>query len=235
MLDKIKNKISSIWDSNKFGKSKRENSFTKIYAKNLWGKHSDGRKFYSGPGTVNENTKLYIETLSNFIQKNKIKTVFEVGCGDFSIMKQLLPTLDVHYLGADIVKDLINFNARNFGTNKIDFIHVDAVVESELPQADLCIIRQVLQHLSNKDILAILKKLKHYKFIIITEHIPIHPVVKNSDKSSGTRIRLDKRKPSGVFFDAPPFKLEHEILLKYREDHANTPALMQTILLKNKI
>jgi hypothetical protein len=49
---------------------------------------------------------------------------------------------------------------------------LDAAGIEPLPQAELCLIRQVFQHLSNTQISAILTKLEVLPYIIVTEHQP---------------------------------------------------------------
>ena len=66
--------------------------------------------------------------------------------------------------------------------------------------------RQVLQHLSNIEIQSILKKLKDYKYIILTEHIPFGNFIPNKDIISGQGIRLKQN--SGVDVLKPPFNLK---------------------------
>jgi len=196
-----------------------ETIFTEIYERNLWGTASDGRKYCSGAGTVDENVSQYISVVQNFIQQKNIQHIFEIGCGDFSIMSSVLkPFVKLKYTGADIVKNVVDHLNSNYANDHIQFVHMDAIENKQYPEADLCIIRQVLQHLSNQQITDILQKLKHYKYVIITEHIPIHPKIKNGDKSANGYIRLQNRQTSGIFLDAPPFSLSCQTLLSYPYD-----------------
>jgi len=190
--------------------------FTEIYEKKLWGTADDGRKYCSGAGTVDENASQYISVLQDFIQKKDIQHVFEIGCGDFSIMSSVLaPFENLKYTGADIVKNVVTHLNSTYANEQIQFIHMNAIENTEYPTADLCVIRQVLQHLSNQQIMDILQKLKPYKYVIITEHIPLHPQIKNGDKSANGYIRLQNRQTSGIFLDAPPFSLYCQPLLSY--------------------
>lgn len=214
-----------------------EQVFTEIYQKNYWGK-TDGAKYFSGTGTHDLNTSKYIDTLKVFIQKNNIESVFEIGCGDFSIMKQVLEETKVNYTGTDVVADLILHLQKNYRNNQWNFLHLDAIKKKEFPDADLCIIRQVLQHLTNVQIIQILEKTKKFKYVIITEHVPVHPKVLNGDKSLGGYIRLQNAKASGVFLDAPPFNLDCKTILSYEKDDEDLngkiiPALMVTSLVVN--
>ncbi len=129
----------------------------------------------------------------------------DLGCGDFRIGKQLLP-LCTKYIGADIVKSLIDYNINNYSNENISFVHLD-IVDAELPLGDVCFIRQVFQHLSNRQILSILKKIENYKWVFITEHYPTNneSIVPNLEKVHGADIRAYKN--SGVYLTQAPFNI----------------------------
>jgi SAM-dependent methyltransferase len=209
--------------------------FTKIYKNNKWGKDPDGNKYFSGPGSLDPNTEKYKTVLKDFINDFDIKSVFEIGCGDFRIMKSVLSETDINYTGVDVVKDLIEHHSNEYGNEKVNFMHMDAVSSENFPPADLCIIRQVLQHLSNKQIAEIIRKTKKYKYLIITEHVPLYPNHKNVDKGMSGNIRLQKKELSGVFLDAPPFSLTSKVLLSYRNDYNSVPAIILTSLVENNM
>ena len=211
----------------------REYLFTEIYEKNIWGTAINDEKYFSGGGTVDANVEEYKKLIINFIREYEIKSIFEIGCGDFSIMNPIVNQLEVKYLGIDVVKSLIDYLSENYKNEETAFIHMDAVNSKVLPDADLCIIRQVLQHLNNKDIIEILNKTRKYKYVIITEHLPLNTKFKNEDKITGHTIRLDYNRVSGVFLDTPPFSLKCKILLSYRSDYATIPAVILTSLIEN--
>lgn len=242
-MKKIIKKIIPRWLFNFFIYIKNRNKspeeiFTEIYEKNLWGEDPCGRKYCSGPGTTDVNIEKYIGVLKDFITQYKVKSIFEIGCGDFSIMKSVLNKSDVKYTGSDVVKNLIDHLSDSYGSDNIRFLHMDAINTKKFPAADLCIIRQVLQHLNNGQIADIIRKTKDFKYIIITEHVPLNPVCKNGDKMTSGYIRLQNYKTSGVFLDAPPFSLNCRTLLSYRHDDVNysgnwIPAVMLTSLIEN--
>jgi len=72
---------------------------------------------------------------------------------------------------------------------------LNAVADS-LPPGDVVILKQVLQHLRNADIAAIVEKLAQYPTWIVCEHLPAGPFVANVDKPTDAEIRLHRR--SGV-------------------------------------
>jgi hypothetical protein len=215
-----------------------EEIFTEIYNKNLWGKAPDGRQYCSGCGTIDSNVEKYIEILRGFINEFKIKSIFEIGCGDFSVMKSVLSRSEVKYTGSDIVKSLIDHLTNSYTNENIKFIQMDAIECEKYPVADLCIIRQVLQHLNNEQISEILRKTKKYKYVIITEQIPLNPIHKNDDKITSGYIRLQNQNTSGVFLDEPPFLLNCKTLLNYKLDDKDyygnkIPAFMLNSLIEN--
>lgn len=212
-----------------------EEIFTEIYDKKVWGEVANS-KYSSGSGTTNPNTELYKNMLIDFLKSENVKSIFEIGCGDFTIMNDVLVDNcnSIEYTGCDIVKPLIEYNNK-YSSGNIKFIHMDAISAESLPIADLCLIRQVFQHLNNNQIAEILSKVNKFKFLIISEHIPVHPEIKNKDKKPGPDIRLYQK--SGVFLDAPPFSLECQTLLEYREDFIvfdePMPATIRTSLIKS--
>ena len=65
------------------------------------------------------------------------------------------------------------------------------IVTDPLPDGELCLIRQALQHLSNADIQAISEKCTKYPRLIVTEHHP-DPLVgePNLDKQPGCGVSV---------------------------------------------
>jgi len=103
----------------------------------------------------------------------------DLGCGDFNIGKQLLAHTS-KYLAVDIVPALIFRNQKVFIDPKLKFKCLD-IAKDDLPAGDCAIIRQVMQHLSNAEVHNILLKLKQYKYLIVTEHIPQGEFKANAD------------------------------------------------------
>ena len=175
-----------------------------IYDQKLWG--GKGFDFYSGEGSHNSKIiKPYLDTVITFLNShNNTLTICDLGCGDFNIGKHLFKHTK-KYIAIDIVKKLIERNKTLFKENNLEFQCLD-IAKDEWPKANCIIIRQVLQHLSNKDIKTIVKKLANYKYIIITEHIPIGNFEANKDKIASQGIRLKQH--SGVDLLKAPFNLE---------------------------
>ena len=174
-----------------------------VYEMNLWG--SNATQFYSGEGSHNPAIiNPYIEVVTQFLTsfKNPI-SVLDLGCGDFNIGQNFVE-LTQKYIGVDIVENLINHNIKTFIADNLEFKCLD-IATDDLPTADCIILRQVLQHLSNKEVQNVVKKLTNYKYVILTEHLPVGDFEPNKDIISGQGIRL--KKGSGVNLLAPPFNL----------------------------
>jgi len=218
MIQSLKRFISDILNRNRSNKE----IFSKIYLSHHWGGKGEDN-FYSGEGTYFKDVQIYITTISSFIKENKIQSVCEIGCGDFNVTGEILKKVDVDYIGLDVVPQLIDHLSKGYANKKTRFSCVDAsAVNAEIPKVDLCIIRQVLQHLSNENILKILENTKHIPNLLITEHLPTNPDEINGDKVTNGYIRLQNKRTSGVYLDQPPFSKEiREELLKLRLDDRN--------------
>ena len=177
---------------------------TQIYDMKLWG--GKGLDFYSGFGSHNpEIINPYLDAITTFLKSfSKPLVVCDLGCGDFNIGKHLTKHTS-KYIAIDIVENLIDRNKALYKTNNLEFHCLD-ITKDELPSGDCIILRQVLQHLSNAEIQQILKKLNIYKYIILTEHIPLGDFTPNKDIISGQGIRLKQN--SGVDILEAPFNFE---------------------------
>jgi len=183
----------------------RKKIFEDIYKKSKWGKRE---KFFSGIGSLAENSIQDRTFITDFIRQHKIKTVLDLGCGDFRVGK-MIDWNGAEYIGIDIVKPLVEYNNKKYSNKKIRFLRKDIVVD-ELPDAELCILRTVFQHLSNKEILKILPKLKKYKHIIV-----IDGKVKDNDERINYNQITGNMRLNGLHLDLPPFNLNVKIRKEY--------------------
>ena len=174
--------------------------FAEVYAVGGWG---DGETFDSGSGSRGEPAARYVDAVRALIQAHDVRTAVDVGCGDFRVAAQFAGDL-AHYRGVDVVPDLIARNQAVFGGTACEFAVLDAT-RDELPDADLCLVRQVLQHLSTVEIAAILDRCERFPLVVVTEHWPAEAArsVPNVDKPHGPDTRLDRG--SWVDIGAAPF------------------------------
>ena len=206
--------------------------FDAVYRDALWGQSPEGDA-YSGSGTYDPAAATYVAFVRSFITENKVRSIVEIGCGDFAIGRQYASDVD-RYIGADVSNYIVARNVEKFGSEKISFVNLDAS-EHDLPASDLCVVRQVLQHLDNGSINRILARVAAHKFVLITEHLPSPSRLRapNLDKRSGpdTRLTFD----SGVYIELPPFErpVQTVLSLPVAEGQAHQGEVMRTTLLTN--
>jgi hypothetical protein len=211
-----------------YAKKSVKEAFAAIYQDNRWG----GQKgdLCSGVGSVEAFAVAYAARVNAFINTHGIASLVDLGCGDFRVGRRLArPGLD--YTGVDVVDAVVRRNQELYGSDSIRFVCRDATAEA-LPPAGLCLIRQVLQHLSNAEIAAVLRNCGQYPYVLITEHVPAGPVRQpNLDKPHGPDIRL--LDGSGVFLELPPFGLPVTPLFE-TEHGGNLGGVLRTVLLVNR-
>lgn len=124
-------------------------AFDNIYINNTWG-------FKSGAGSNPVFAKPWIDLVNYFLSRKDVKTVIDVGCGDWRIGKCLnLEGKD--YTGIDISSVILEETSLNAKEN-IKFIHGDFET-LDIHDADLILIKDVLQHLTNSSIYNIINKI----------------------------------------------------------------------------
>jgi SAM-dependent methyltransferase len=183
----------------------------------MWG--TDGsHQFFSGVGSRGRAADVYVDTMVPIIaahlsELNSNATIVDLGCGDFWVGARLLERLpSVKYIGCDVVPELVEYNRKTFGSNRIGFRLLD-IVSADLPIGDICLVRQVFQHLSNQEIACTLPKLQKFRHVYVTEG---HPIVRegkiNPDKPTGEDVRFDwtTGHGRGVELDHPPYNLDAE-------------------------
>jgi hypothetical protein len=191
----------------------RQEIFQNVYKKNLWG--NDGQtQFFSGVGSRGEALGVYVERMVELLQHHAAEvgrplTIVDLGCGDFQVGSALMAKLpDFSYVGCDIVPELVAHNIKIYANERVSFRQID-IVSSLLPEGDVCLVRQVLQHLSNAEIMRFLPRLRH-RFIYVTEGHPVERTgAVNPDKVTGADVRFDWKtgRGRGVELGLPPYSL----------------------------
>lgn len=155
-----------------FVNNKMKDIFTSIYEKNHWGNNrSVEYSGSSGLGSSKEYNIHYIPYLRKLIKDFNIKTVVDLGCGDFRIGELLYNDLEIAYTGYDAYKKVIEYHKNKYSASKYSFVHLDIFEEKEkIIGGDLCILKDVLQHWPLKSIYCFLDYLTSsykFKYIII--------------------------------------------------------------------
>jgi SAM-dependent methyltransferase len=179
--------------------------FEHVYTSNLWKGSCTETGLASGLGSTGKVVDDYCSLLSELIARYGVRSVADLGCGNFNVGERISRMVD-QYTGVDIAETVVIANTRAFTNGHIRFLRADLTTDS-LPGADAAILRQVLQHLSNTEIQAVLDNvLETYPLAIITEHVYHGQYQKpNVDMAHGPATRVSEK--SGAFIDQPPFSI----------------------------
>jgi SAM-dependent methyltransferase len=161
-----------------------------------------------GPGTdsIGDSEKHFADAVTLFISTMHIKSVVELGCGDFSV-GQMIARSGVRYTGVDGVESVVARNRELYEGRKVRFLARD-VIGDELPDGDLCLAGELFQHLTNAEIRLLLLKLKHFKYVMFTDYQPpFGTFVPNRDKPPGKATRLHRN--SALDLQKPPFNIRY--------------------------
>ncbi len=188
-----------------------EEVFSEVYDNLIWGVAEDGDPS-SGWGSHYKYAQPYIEFLQRFLEENSIKKVLDLGCGAWEICRHLDWT-GIEYIGIDVCPKMIALNQHKFGSSEIQFL-VGDILTVELPDADLVICKDVLQHLKNKDVELFLSRTKKYKHSLLTNDIATS---KKNDVRIHKKNRQNPRRGATRPLDLtlPPFNVEGTKVLTY--------------------
>mmetsp|Transcript_84116 Transcript_84116/g.139178 ORF Transcript_84116/g.139178 Transcript_84116/m.139178 type:complete len:283 (+) Transcript_84116:70-918(+) len=136
-----------------YSKMSVEEAFTKIYRTDAWGKGS-------GAGSVPVHCLKWIEFVRRFVREHKVESVVDLGCGDWQFSPYIYHDLAVKYTGYDVVKHVIEDNRKNWGDHGYVFEHLEfSTLVPQIRDAELYIIKDVLQHWSSARVTAFLRQL----------------------------------------------------------------------------
>lgn len=190
-----------------------EQVFETIYQNGIWGTNEEGLSTSGGGSHTASIVTPYINALKKATDEYSLSSAVDLGCGDFAVGSKLFDMFD-RYTACDISSTILDRNKKLYDQENLEFKKIN-LAEDELPIGDIAFVRQVLQHLSNREIALFVEKLnvtKPYKYIVITEHLPFSSdFIPNIDKPNGPNIRVGL--DSGVILHAPPFQLN------YKEKH----------------
>jgi SAM-dependent methyltransferase len=161
-------------------------TFETIYRSNLWGRGS-------GLGSDLRSTILYVAYVQHLIGRCNVRTIVDLGCGDWQFSKYL-DLKGCAYLGVDIVASVIAANIAAYARDNIRFENAD-ITSFEVPECDLLLCKDVMQHLTNGNVRSILDRRHAAQIALFTNDY--HPA--NEDSPSGSTRPLD--------ITAPPFSV----------------------------
>lgn len=131
----------------------REKVFQRIARDNGW----DGTESVSGPGSTLEATAMLRGALPTLFEEYQIRSILDIPCGDAYWISSVLSP-NIHYIGADIVVDLIALNKTEKAS--LGQFEVMDVVSDNLPRVDLVFVRDCFIHLPNAMVRLALSNIK---------------------------------------------------------------------------
>jgi hypothetical protein len=121
-------------------------TFRDIHLRHHW----TGSASPSGAGAANEQTARLRGYLPALLEDLGIGTLLDLPCGDYSWMAAV-PLPVAHYIGGDLLPELIAPLQRRYGSSRRRFEVLD-LTRDDLPSADLLLCRDCLVHLSHAHI-----------------------------------------------------------------------------------
>lgn len=153
--------------------------FEHIYRESRW----ESIESKSGPGSELRYTVRIRTGLEQLIRQLGIRSLLDVPCGDLNWIQHLLPRID-HYVGGDIVPEIIDAGRAKFaGTPKVEIRRLN-IVSDKLPPADLLLCRDCLVHLPTASVRSALANIRRsaVRYVALTHFPEISP---NADIGAG--------------------------------------------------
>jgi SAM-dependent methyltransferase len=166
--------------------------FTGIYQDNLWA-NPESRSGWGSTLAGPNGTDSIRARLSELIEEFSVTSIVDVPCGDLN----WLPETDLRgadYLGVDVVPDLVATNTSRFGSDRMRFECYDLTTWVP-PPADLIIVRDLLIHLTNEQVLACLRNVARSgaRLLLVSDYAGVR---RNGDTfTGGLRLHNLRRPP----------------------------------------
>src|SRR6185295_7408576 len=116
----------------------------------------------NGPGATMTATEELRAALPELLRRYNIKTVLDVGCGDWTWMQHVDLSMLDSYIGWDVDPNTIAENQRKFYLDnpRVTFECRNILTTTDIPKVDLILARQLLMHFPNNHIRAVLEQFK---------------------------------------------------------------------------
>lgn len=100
----------------------------------------------SGSGSSPANTRAYRQFLAAYLYYNRIRSVLDIGCGDWQFSR-LIDWTGIRYLGVDVVPEIVFRNQVRFARwPSLLFGAGDVLNGYGMPDMDLVLCKDLLQH-----------------------------------------------------------------------------------------
>jgi len=112
----------------------------------------------NGPGSSLGCTEPIVERLPALLHRHQLTTMLDVGCGDWNWMRHVDLT-GIDYTGWDVDIAQVARNRKLFG-DRARFDAENILTVEDMPRYDVILCRDVLAHLPNEHILAVLDRFR---------------------------------------------------------------------------
>lgn len=166
--------------------------FTAIFRSNAWG----SAESVSGPGSTRERGGDFSHELTALLARLNTRTLLDAPCGDFNWISEVAERVE-HYVGVDVVPDLIERNLRLHAGERRIFFRAD-ISADPLPAADVILCRDCLVHFSDRDVWATLDNFRRSgsRYLLTTTFV---------GRDANPAIRTGSWRPLNL--QAAPFRL----------------------------
>jgi 2-polyprenyl-3-methyl-5-hydroxy-6-metoxy-1,4-benzoquinol methylase len=185
----------------------QEQVFEDIYRQEKWGKGKG-----SGTGSDPKYCEKYLDYLTLMLnhdtEQHDVKSVIDIGCGDWQLYKGFQWPNDIKYIGCDISQTAIDI-AKTRTTQivlKVDTMDDTLNLIEDNPN-DLILIKDVMQHWTDEEInyfLNHLKNLPGWKYVLISNNWKFH---RDPTKNGQPRM-MDK-------YSWAPIPVDHPVLVEF--------------------
>ena len=165
----------------------RKLKFKAIYGLGVWRLRSSDS--WSGSGSDIERTRVISAALPDVVERYKVSSVLDVGCGDMFWMQHV--QLPARYTGVDIAQ--ADRNKARFPDR--EFIAGDVVTDT-FPQHDLALVKEVFMHLGTSEVQRALHNLRESGVKLLLTDV--------NSRSTNPELRWHMRK---LDLSKPPFGL----------------------------
>jgi SAM-dependent methyltransferase len=168
-----------------------------------WGRQSGG-------GSSPYYTIEYRAFLDKFTRMNAVSSIVDIGCGDWQFSRFL--NLDgIDYRGFDVVPSVVRKNAELYGSKTVRFAVMPDDIDA-VPGGDLLLMKDVLQHLPNKDIFAFREKVfAKFRYCLLTNSFAKLNTRQNTEIAHGAFRCLD--------LASPPYSFRGCYLMEFASPH----------------
>ncbi len=189
---------------------------------NYWG----SAESISGNGSTLASTEVFRTEFETLLHSKSVASLFDAPCGDFNWMKLVRFPSSMKYIGADIVKELIDSLNKTYNIdNTKSFLTID-IINDNHPKCDIWLCRDGLFHFSFADIFSTFEHfvLSGTPYCLLTTH---PHVSHNLDIKTGFHREINfleqpfrLPKPDIVLRDSPVRESERLLGLWRNEDIA---------------